>query len=65
MAKTLVDIDEEALEAARRALGTKTKVDTVNTALREVTAVRQRLALLATLDRTDIDDPEVMQGAWR
>jgi Arc/MetJ family transcription regulator len=32
--KHLVDIDEPALEAARRLLGTKTIKDTVNAALR-------------------------------
>lgn len=34
MAKTLVDLDEEALAAAMTALGTTTKVATVNEALR-------------------------------
>ena len=35
MAKTLIDIDEEALAGAAKLFGTKTKKDTVNTALRE------------------------------
>jgi Arc/MetJ family transcription regulator len=54
MAKTLVDIDEEALAAAARALGTTTKRDTINGALREVGLrdVRARM-----LDRF-ADDPE-------
>ena len=34
MAKTLVDIDEELLAEATTALGTSTKKDTVNSALR-------------------------------
>lgn len=38
MAKTLIDIDDGLLEAARQALGTTTKKDTVNAALREVLA---------------------------
>jgi Arc/MetJ family transcription regulator len=36
MGKTLVDIDLELLEQARRILGTGTKKATVNSALREV-----------------------------
>jgi Arc/MetJ family transcription regulator len=36
VAKTLVDVDEEALAGAARALGTTTKRDTINAALREV-----------------------------
>jgi Arc/MetJ family transcription regulator len=41
MAKTLIDIDEEALAAAMAEFGTSTKVDTVNRALREVAARRK------------------------
>ncbi len=36
MAKTLIDIDPELLERAQQVLGTGTKKDTVNVALREV-----------------------------
>ena len=36
MAKTLVDVDEDLLARCRRILGTPTKKDTINTALREV-----------------------------
>ena len=42
MTKTLIDIDDDLLEAAREVLGTTTKKDTVNTALREVLAAQQR-----------------------
>jgi len=42
MTKTLIDIDDDALEAARAELGTKSKVDTVNAALREVAGRRER-----------------------
>ena len=42
MTKTLIDIDDTLLEAAREALGTSTKKDTVNAALREVIAARSR-----------------------
>ncbi len=43
MTKMLIDIDEEALAEAAAILGTTTKKDTVNTALRE-TAARIRRA---------------------
>ena len=36
MVKTLIDVDEELLRQAQRILGTNTKKDTVNRALREV-----------------------------
>jgi Arc/MetJ family transcription regulator len=35
MAKTLIDVDEDLLAEARSALGTVTKKDTVNAALRQ------------------------------
>ncbi len=36
MAKTLIDVDDELLDEATTALGTSTKKDTVNEALRKV-----------------------------
>jgi Arc/MetJ family transcription regulator len=42
MAKTLIDVDEEYLAAAQKALRTGTKKDTVNAALREVVALAAR-----------------------
>lgn len=67
MTRTVIDIDDESLEAAAHVLGTSTKVDTVNRALAEVAAKEARLAFLADLDEaaTDLADPEVMRGAWR
>jgi len=67
MTRTLIDIDDEALDAAAQVLGTSTKVSTVNRALAEVAARQQRLAFLDDLDHaaTDLADPEVMRGAWR
>ncbi|MFG2961960.1 type II toxin-antitoxin system VapB family antitoxin [Streptomyces sp. NPDC048288] len=38
MSRTVIDLDDEALEEAAKELGTTTKRDTINTALREVTA---------------------------
>ncbi|MFJ8104816.1 type II toxin-antitoxin system VapB family antitoxin [Streptomyces sp. NPDC096132] len=46
MSRTVIDLDDEALEAAARELGTTTKRDTINTALREVTARYRRLRAL-------------------
>lgn len=64
MAKHLVDIDEEALSAARAQLGTDTIRDTVNEALAR--AAGQRAASvkrsLDVLRRARLDDRE---DAWR
>jgi Arc/MetJ family transcription regulator len=40
MSVTAIDVDDESLERARRILGTRTKKDTINTALREVIRTR-------------------------
>ncbi len=67
MARTVVDLDDDALAAAAAELGTKTKVATVNAALAEVASRSTRLALLDDLRQggDDLDDPTVMAGAWR
>lgn len=67
MTRTVIDIDDDSLEAAKKVLGTSTKVETVNRALAEVAARKQRLAFLDDLDGAAVDlaDPEVMRGAWR
>ncbi len=66
MAKTLVDIeDEQILEAAARELGTQTKKDTINAALRFVAARAQRTRATLLLGGADLDDPEIMRGARR
>jgi len=50
--KTLIDVDDAALSEAQRILGTTTKKDTVNTALRRIAAEEQRrTALVAEMDR--------------
>jgi Arc/MetJ family transcription regulator len=60
MVKTRVEIDQEALEAAAEVLGTTTKKDTVNAALREVGQRLVRSRALARLgemaDRGDFDE---------
>jgi len=64
MTKRLIDVDDDALDAARAKLGTSTIKDTVNEALR--TAARERSAELAsalsTLSEADLDDRST---AWR
>jgi hypothetical protein len=64
VAKHLVDIDEEALSAARAALGTRTIRDTVNEAL--VRAARMRAAeVRRSLDRLASLDLDDRGTAWR
>jgi Arc/MetJ family transcription regulator len=67
MTRTLVDIDDEALQAAAVELGTATKVETVNRALVEIAARPRRRAFLEALRTADDDlgDTETMRGAWR
>jgi Arc/MetJ family transcription regulator len=64
MTRTTVDVDDRALAAARRELGTKGLSETVNTALREAT----RRRVLHGFDvRRDIDGTpeEVREGRER
>jgi len=65
--RTVIDIDDASLEAAKKVLGTKTKVETVNRALAEVANREARLLLLAHLDLAgqDLADESVMSSAWR
>jgi Arc/MetJ family transcription regulator len=64
MTKRLIDVDDDALDAARAQLGTRTIKDTVNEALRR--AAHQRSAQLASalsvLADADLDD---RSAAWR
>lgn len=64
MSKHLVDIDEEALAAARAKFGSATIKETVNRALRQAgedhrRVLKRRLDLLADVDLADRDQ------AWR
>jgi hypothetical protein len=66
--RTVVDIDEDALRGAREALGTTTKVDTVNRALAEVAALaarRRDLRRLTAGDLADLGDDDAYAAAWR
>jgi Arc/MetJ family transcription regulator len=68
MAKTLIEIDDEYLATAQEVLGTATKKDTVNAALREVAALaarRRDLRRLTSRSLPDLEDESVMRAAWR
>lgn len=49
MAQTLIDLDDEALAEAARLLGTSTRKDTINTALREIVDRRGRAEAVARM----------------
>lgn len=49
MTKSLIDLDDEALSEAAALFGTRTKKDTVNTALREAAQRLRRLRALEDL----------------
>lgn len=68
MTKRLIDIDDDLLTQARTILDTGTMRDTMNRALEEVhrTEMLPRHAIrLSTMGGLDLDDPDVMTGAWR
>jgi len=68
VAKTLIDVNEEYLAAAQQVLHTQTKKDTVNAALREVTALaarRRDLQRLTSGGLPDLEDEDVMRAAWQ
>ncbi|MEU8141362.1 type II toxin-antitoxin system VapB family antitoxin [Nonomuraea sp. NPDC048901] len=69
MVKTAIEIDQEALAIAAEVLGTKTKKDTVNAALREVGQRLVRLRALAALaemaDRGEFDEFVGNKAAYR
>lgn len=66
--KTSFEIDFDKVASAKEILGTHTLTETVDAALDEVIRLRQRqrlVELLFTPGRLELDDPEVMAGAWR
>lgn len=66
--KTTLLVDDKKLERARKILGTKGIKETIDRALDEVVALasrRRALGRLKTMDGLDLDDPEVMDEAWR
>jgi Arc/MetJ family transcription regulator len=68
--KTMIDLNDEALELAAKELGTTTKKDTVNAALEFVAGRRRRIEQLLDDPHAlgvgpDIGDAEVMRQARR
>jgi len=67
--RTIIDVDDALLDAARAELGTTTKKDTVNEALRYVAERNARARAVLDdplfLGGADLSDPEVMSGARR
>ena len=49
MARTVIDLDDELVASVAKELGTSTKKDTVNAALREVLTNRRRALALTRL----------------
>ena len=64
MPKRLVDIDDDALNAARAQLGTETIKDTVNEALRRAAGTRAK-AVKKSLDVLGRARLDVRDSAWR
>lgn len=62
--KRLIDVDDDALDAARARLGTRTIKDTVNEALRQAGRRRdiELASALSVLADADLDD---RSAAWR
>lgn len=49
MTRTVIDLDDDLLAEVSNALGTKTKKETVNTALKEILETRRRAMALTRL----------------
>jgi Arc/MetJ family transcription regulator len=68
VARTVIDLDDELLATVAKELGTSTKKDTVNAALREVMANRRRAVALTRLRYAATDgafDLAVLQDKQR
>jgi Arc/MetJ family transcription regulator len=67
--RTIIDVDDALLDAAQAELGTTTKKDTVNEALRYVAERKARARAVLDdpflLGGSDLTDGEVMSGARR
>jgi len=64
VAKHLIDVDEQALGAARAELGTSTIRDTVNEALKRTTSDRARRVAVALDSLAEIEASD-RADAWR
>jgi Arc/MetJ family transcription regulator len=58
MTRITVDVNDEWLEAAREALGTDTKVATINAALRAFAVRQEAKRIVAAFDQVPIELPE-------
>jgi len=56
MSRTVIDLDDDLVAEVAQALGTRTKKETVNTALREVLENRRRAMALTRLREATADD---------
>lgn len=71
MARTVIDVDDDALAEAARYLGTTTKKDTVNAALHEINDRRRRAAAIdrmrqmVTEGKVDLDLIDEADGSDR
>jgi len=68
VSKTLIDIDDDLLAQSQEILGTTTKKDTVNAALREIVrlkAVKDLIEMGRAGVYDDLLDPEIAERAWR
>jgi hypothetical protein len=66
--KTSFEVDTEKVEAAKGILGTKTMTETVDAALDAIVqreAGRKLIEILDTPGALELDNPDVMKGAWR
>ncbi|WP_405423692.1 type II toxin-antitoxin system VapB family antitoxin [Streptomyces erythrochromogenes] len=61
MSRTVIDLDDDALAEAAQLLGTTTKKDTVNAALREIADRRRRAAAIERM-RQMVDEGEIDFG---
>jgi Arc/MetJ family transcription regulator len=67
MTMTSVDVDLDILERAGEVLGTRTKRDTINAALREVVQMHAGEVLISFMKSggfDDIDPDEVRRASW-
>jgi Arc/MetJ family transcription regulator len=55
MTRITVDVNDEWLEAAREALGTETKVATINEALRSFAVRKRAVEIVAAFDSVPMD----------
>jgi hypothetical protein len=66
--KTSFEVDAEKVNAAKAILGTTTMTETVDIALDgilERDAGRRLIEILDTPGALELDNPDVMKGAWR